>query len=190
MTKKILKGLDRISTVKAIIILLLFFMISYFMINGNIVGVAKLETMTGGTSILDITTGYTVDEAYDLLESLGDSGRQHYLSRIIPIDFVFPISYALFFMSVLTMLIRTNYKDRRNLQLLGLIPITCLLFDYSENICVINLLLNYPTRLTTLTKVSSVFTQIKFTMFAVSILMIVMFGVMLIVKLLNRRKAG
>jgi len=146
--------------------------------------------MTGGTSILDITTGYTVDEAYDLLESLGDSGRQHYLSRIIPIDFVFPISYALFFVSILTMLIRANYKVRRNLQLLGLIPITCLIFDYAENICVINLLMNYPTRLITLTNVSSMFTQIKFAMFGVSILMIVVFGVMLIVKSVKSKKVG
>lgn len=183
------KLIKKISTLKAVIISAIFFGICSFFINGNIIGVAKLMELTGGVSILDLLNSYTVDQAYSLLESLGEVGRSFYLTRIIPMDFIFPLGYMLFYASLLALVIKKLDFKSNKVKLVLLVPIIATLLDYTENILIISLLRNYPVRLEAIAKLANIATQAKF-IFVMSCIVLVIAGlVTMVVKWILKKKS-
>jgi hypothetical protein len=133
-----------------------------FLINGPFIGLAKLQEITGGHSILDMEfTGYSVEKAYNILEALGEEGRAFDMKYIVPLDFPFPLSYGLFYFVSLTFIAKKMFKNLKKPWLFGIIGGFATLFDWLENLMIINLLQNYPKRLNGAASIASVFTQLK-----------------------------
>ena len=142
MRKKGTTIIQKASWKKAALFTMLF-VAFYCLINFSGMGVAGLLKITGGANILDLELGYTYDEAYQILTALGTEGRIFYLTKIIPIDFVFPFIYMLFFTSWIALLIK-HITDKKWCKYLLFVPVFAMLFDWIENMSIIVLLHSYP----------------------------------------------
>ncbi len=159
-----------------VIISFLLFMFMYYLINNSSFGLSKLLEITGGQSILDMEMmkGYSVDRAYEIFEALGETGRAFNLKYIIPLDFPFPLTYGLFYFMTITFLVKKQFEKMKKPWMFGLVGLLPALFDWLENIMVIQLLLNYPERLEGIVKMASLFTQFKSFFIMGSMILIIM----------------
>lgn len=163
------------------------FLVAFSIINGNAFGVAKLKQLTGGIGIIDMEPGYTVDKAYNILESQGAEGRAYYLKRIIPMDFIFPLTYMLFYASALLYLQKLFHPQNTIVQYAVIVPLLAAVCDYSENLAIIRMLLNYPQRLVMTARIANFFTVSKLLFIGISVVSIIM---ILIVNLIIRFAAA
>ena len=115
----------------------------YALINRSAIGVAGLLRITGGASILDFEFGYGYEKAYGMLLALGPEGRAFYLTRILPLDFLFPISYMLSYASLIALLAKYANPPKPCRYLL-LVPVLAMLCDWAENIGAVAMLNGYP----------------------------------------------
>src|SRR5512137_404206 len=86
----------RIATGKAVLASLVLWLAVAALINGRPFGLTQLHEITGGATILDMTFTRGPDQVYAVLSALGEAGRAFDLTRIVPLDFVFPFTYGLF----------------------------------------------------------------------------------------------
>ncbi len=165
---------------KKAVIATAFFAVCYFLINYSGIGVRGLLDITGGANILDFEFGYSAQKAYQMLGSLGEIGRAFYLSRILPLDFIFPISYAAFYTAWMAVLVRHIADGRGWTRAVLALPVLAMLFDWAENICVIRMLRQYPTVLQGVCGVSSAMTVLKFLFTVLSVVVLAMMFVLLL----------
>ncbi|WP_105619957.1 hypothetical protein [Vallitalea okinawensis] len=177
-----MKNKSFLSTRNAVITLILF-VCMYLLINGSPFGLAKLNEITDGHSILDMEmSGYTVDRAYEIFDALGEEGRAFNLKFIIPLDFVFPLSYGIFYFMTLTLIVMNiGFKIERP-WVIGCIGLTATIFDLLENIMIVYLLQNYPQRLEGAVRIASIFTQCKAFFNMISLLLIVVGLLIVLIK--------
>ena len=91
----------------------------------NFVLIPIIESTTGGIRCFDMNFGYDYEDAVRFLELLSDEGRRVYLHIQLPLDFIYPIVYCVFFISVIVLL--TGKKG-------VILPVTLAVSDYIENI--------------------------------------------------------
>lgn len=157
-----------------VIISFAFFMFMNILINYSPVGLSKLIEISDGHSILDMELrGYSAERAYKILDALGDQGRAFNMKYIIPLDFPFPLSYGFFYFITLTTIWKNIRSNKKRPWVIGLMGFCATLFDWLENISIINLLNSYPQRHYEIAKMSNVFTQLKSLFIMLSILLIV-----------------
>lgn len=144
---------------KAVLFFLLFFITMQSLINGPWIGVAKLQEMVPGAEIPDLTFNYSPERVYGMLEHLGEAGRQFYLTMTLRLDFIFPISYALFFGSLLLFL-RKKLDFVPPVQV-AFLPVAACLMDFLENGGTILMVTGYPQKLISTAMVTNIFTMVK-----------------------------
>jgi hypothetical protein len=144
LNKYISKTIQEASWRKAVLLTAVF--ATFFaMINYSAIGVAGLLRITGGANILDFEFGFSYDKALDMLTALGPDGRAFYLTRLLPKDFPFPVSYMLFFTSILALLLKhTAAAANASLRYALLIPVAAMLSDWIENVGIIAMLIGFP----------------------------------------------
>lgn len=123
-------------------------------------------------------SGYSYKQAVHLLESLGEEGRNLYLTVQLPLDFIYPGLFAISYALLLTWLFKKIVTHNSTLFLLVFIPILAGLFDYMENLSIIAMLNGFPDISEGLVKIASVFTIAKSgftTLFFVVLLMALAF---------------
>jgi hypothetical protein len=133
---------DKVTLRKALLFTV-FFASMYTIINFTYYGVAGLLKITNGANILDFEFGYTADKAYNILTALGELGRSYYLSNIIPLDFLFPFSYMIFYAGWIALLIK-NISITVTSRYIVVVPICAMIFDWIENTGIIIMLSTYP----------------------------------------------
>ena len=137
------------------------FAVLLWVIDFSPIGVTGLLQVTGGANILDFEAGYTVDQAYGMLEALGEAGRSFHLTKIMPLDIFFPIGLMLFLTSWLSLLLKNLMGDGSVLRFLPLVAVVNMLLDWSENIGITLMLVNYPKRLETVCRITSSVSAVK-----------------------------
>ena len=162
----------KLAQVKWIIVFLVLFIISYNLINGQLIGVKKLTEITGGTSILDLQPYYTPQQAYEILQQQGEAGRLFYRDLLIYQDFIFPLIYTFFWLSLLTFLSSKWLKSIKLLHLVTLIPIIGGVSDYTENILILKMLSAYPQKLLNVAYICNIFNIIKYMSMIITMLII------------------
>ena len=165
-------AIQRSSSGRAVLLSLAFFIVSAALINGRPFGLAAVEEITGGAGILDMAFTYTPVQAYVMLAALGDAGRAFYLTRIVPLDLVFPAAYTLFFTVAISWLLTRWLPAESPWVRLNVVPLVAGVADYCENIGVVAMLLAYPAELYGGAAITAVFSPIKFTFIAVSVLLV------------------
>ncbi len=135
--------------------------VAFYLINLSKIGVAELERITNGGKILDLEFGYTLDEAYGCFEYLGEIGRNFYLTKILPLDIVFPVCMMLFNLSIMAMLLKKATGNNSIFRYLVFLPLIDMTLDWSENVGFALMLANYPDKLTTVCSIGSCITQVK-----------------------------
>jgi hypothetical protein len=125
-------------------------------------GIAQLQEITGGATILDMTFTTTPQQVYSVLNALGEAGRTFDLTRIVPLDLVFPFTYALFLSIAISWALTRWLPDDSPWIGLNLVPVIAGTADYCENAGIITLLLTYPARLDPVALFTSTMYVIKF----------------------------
>jgi hypothetical protein len=140
------------------------------LINGKPFGIAQLQEITGGPTILDMTFTSGPDSVYAVLGALGEAGRAFDLTHIVPLDLVFPFTYALFLALGISWGLARLLPGDSPWHLLNLAPLFAAAADYCENAGVITLLLTWPARLDPVAWFVSAMYAIKFAFSVISFL--------------------
>ncbi len=106
------------------IIFTILFAASFTVINYSGIGVAGLLNITGGASVLDFERGYSIVKAQNVLASLGTEGQEFYLAKLIPLDYIFPLTYMLFYSGWIAI--------RCNILLIGVLLIVFLVRHFKQ----------------------------------------------------------
>lgn len=167
----VFENLKKLSTPKRIVMLMIVFIVAYLLINGKPFGVAELKERTNGVGVLDLEPGYTPDQGYEILMKLGPEGRAFY-RQIMLFDLIFPVTYMLFFASLILFLFSKWLPGKPALYKLSLLPIAAGIADYVENIFILIMLNSYPAKLNAIIVAANIFTLTKLILISLSILLV------------------
>ncbi len=143
----------------------------------NLIFIPQIESETQGIKCFDMNFCYSPDTAREFLKLIGDKGRYVYLHYQPPLDFIYPVFYTAFFVSLILLVI----KNRKKLKIFTALPLFLALFDYSENIMSIIMLNNgVPSNAFAVT--ASSVTAFKTLLMYFIIISIVIYSVQLIIK--------
>jgi len=124
--------------------------------------VPVLDNMAGGLPILDLRPlGYSFSEAQELMEALGQEGRQFYLTRQIPLDLFYPLFYGISFSLIITYFLRKLKRYQGVFVYLSFLPLLAALADYLENLQIVRILRSFPNINESLVELSSFFSVLK-----------------------------
>jgi len=144
--------LRKSATGKNILILLALFLLANFVVVPLVY--PKFQT-------LDMMNGYTPSQAYQLISSYGEQGRQLYAIIESTLDLVYPFVSALLFSLLILYSFQRGFPNLKWAGWLALLPFVVMISDYLENTCVLILLLQYPRKLDIVARVASFFTTAK-----------------------------
>jgi len=149
--------LQKTSSIKNIGIL---FVISHLVLLSMMVFTFPVINNQIETKAFDLQTfGYSVSMTESILNNLNDETTQLYLfPQLTLLDLFYPVLLALFLSSLLFRLIKVKDKLR---SLMLIVPFLAMIFDYSENICII-LMISKSIEITeSVVLISSSFTVLK-----------------------------
>lgn len=99
---------------RTVIFFLVLFCIAFTFIQFSPLGLYGLHRITGGPSILDLSfPWYSADDAYEVFTALGPEGRVFNLTKILPLDIFFPLSYGFFFCTLTGFMYKTGGCKKR-----------------------------------------------------------------------------
>ncbi|MBD3327899.1 hypothetical protein GF340_01195 [Candidatus Peregrinibacteria bacterium] len=152
------------------------------------VTIPQVSEYAGDMVLFDLKPeGYSVDYAQGLLETLGEDGRDLYLTHQIPVDFLYPGFFAVTYMLLLSFIFKRVFSDDSWMQVLVFVPFLAGIFDYLENIGIIAMLTQYPDLPSAIVTLSSVFSVGKSTLTTLSfVLLFVAIGIWLYQNLKKR----
>jgi hypothetical protein len=155
--------LNRISNWKT---LLLFFAI-YMFFNAFLLKNAeeKINTLSGNTNgVVDLTMGFDTQKTLGMVAAYSPEARDFYAKTEMTTDVAYPIIYAFFFGIALTLLFKgKSYSPH---PFVNTLPFISLVFDYLENITIVNLLTSYPIQNESVALFCEIFKLIKWISFA------------------------
>lgn len=129
---------------------------------------ADIKALSGGVGVLDLEFFYMPEKALSMLKAYGTEGIYLYLIAQWTVDLVFPAIAGFYFAAGLT------WFGARRWWWMGLL-VTCA--DWTENIFITILLLQYPEFSPAIATVSTIFTLIKWSgVFGCNLLMLFFAG--------------
>lgn len=179
--------LNRYSTGRNVLVLFVITQIIYaFML---LYTIPNVMNHAKGMKLLDMQpAGYSAEYAKSLFDHLEASGREAYLFRQIPVDMIYPLLFAVTYSLLLTFLFKKSFNPSSKIHSLSLIPIVGGLFDYLENIGIINMLSIYPNFSVFLANMTNVFSVLKSIFITLFFVLLVVGVVGLIVKKVTKLK--
>jgi hypothetical protein len=147
-----MQTLSKLATGKNILILLALFLLVNFLVVPLVY--PRFQT-------LDMLNGYTPTQAYQLISSYGEQGRQSYAIIEVTLDLLYPFVSGLMFSLLILYSFQRGLPNLKWNGWLALLPFAVMLADYLENTCVIILLLGYPRQLTAVAQIANIFTTAK-----------------------------
>jgi len=183
---KLLLFMQRISTGKVVLVFIIPAIIVYFIM--LLYTIPQVSTYAPRINLFDLSpTGYSFEYAIKLLDTLGSDGRELYLYRQLPLDFIYPGLFAGSCSLLLSWLFLTTQKTNSKLFYFCYIPVAAGLFDYFENIFIVNILTSYPNVSEASVSFASVMTIVKSVLTA-SFFVLLIIGVILNLNKKIRRK--
>lgn len=170
--KKMKTAIQKYATGKHIIISILFLVLFIFLIKD-------------GKGHLDMRFGYSPDDAYKIIGSLGSAGRYSYL-RFLGLDFGIIIFLIITLLLVIAFLLK-KLGMYEKWALSYLLPLARGVFDILENIFIMIILLNYPERLNGIAEVGSIMTQLKWTSMIITMVFVIILTVRVLLKSIKRK---
>lgn len=144
--------------------------------------IPKVMAYGNGMQLLDMMPmGYDIEYVKNLFDTLGQLGREAYLTNQIPLDMIYPILFAICYCLVLGYFLCKLGKLKTPLLFLCLLPFLAGAMDYGENIGIISMLQDYPkisNKAVTITSAFSLLKSICTTFyFVILISFLVLFGI-------------
>lgn len=171
----------RVSTGKVVLALGIPANIIYFIM--LLYTIPQVSAYAPGMNLFDLSpSGYTFDYAIKLLDTLGSHGRELYLYRQLPLDFIYPGLFAASYSLLLSWLFLKTQQTDSKLFYFCYIPIAAGLFDYLENISIVSILVSYPNVSEVSISLTSAITMTK------SVLTTALFMLLIIAVILNLKE--
>lgn len=138
-----MKNLKKYATGKIVIFnLVLTYSVYALML---VITIPALLNYSQGLTILDLKpAGYTYEYVNHLFHMLGEDGRSYYLHYQLPLDFVYPLLFALSGFLTLAYFIRKLEFFNSFWKKLVYLPVIAAIADYLENFGIIQLLVSFP----------------------------------------------
>ena len=178
--------MQRVSTGKVVLALIIPAIMVYFIM--LLYTIPQVSAYAPGINLFDLSpTGYSFEYAIKLLDTLGSDGRELYLYRQLPLDFIYPGLFAVSCSMLLCWLFLKTHKMNSKLFYFCYIPVAAGIFDYFENIFIVNILTSYPNVSEASVSFASVMTIVKSVLTA-SFFVLLIIGVILNLNKKIRRK--
>jgi len=176
-----IQSFARTPLILSLAVLMIFFEILF----KSVLGPRFLE-LSNGTPPLDMTVGYSPEEAYQILGQYGQAGRDFY-NYFQLADFFFPIVYSLLLMVLIFRLVSANNLSQSPLRWLIYLPLAAGFCDWLENLGIFTMLRFYPQRSDIIAIMTNLACVVKFSGIILSmILVLVLFIAFLIRKMIHR----
>jgi len=141
------------------------------------VTLAHLAAVSGQVPFDMRPSGYSPQEATALLEGLGVEGRRYYLNRQIPLDTAYPALLALTLVSLMRWF-GQSIPSQRLVRVGIILSIGAALCDYSENLGIAVMVLNWPDLSGPIVHASSIATVAKSGLTTAAVMMAILIGVL------------
>lgn len=172
-------------------ILLLFFLTNVLYAIMLLVTIPKTIQFAEGMKLLDMMPlGYDYKYVDELFNTLGENGRQVYLTNQIPVDMAYPLFFGFTYCLILAFFLKKLNWLKAPFYYLCLLPVTAGIADYMENTGIIAMLKTYPDLSANLVSATNIFSLIKSTLtslyFVVLMVVIISVGAQALKKLTLR----
>ena len=117
---------------------------------------------------LDLHFSYTPEQVSIYLAGLGDEGRRSYRCMLLFPDMVFPLVYVTALSVLLVLVLCRRLSTAR--RYLCLFPYLVVIADWGENLFLATALAAYPDSLDAVIGIASLFTSLKWTLLALTLL--------------------
>ncbi len=112
--------------------------------------------------IFDLSpSGYSFNYGNELLNALGEEGRNLYLTIQLPLDFIYPGLFSITYSLMLVWLFGKIFDANSKTYYFSFIPFLAGIFDYGENVFIIKMINSFPDLQVITVKVASIFTIAK-----------------------------
>lgn len=186
MLYRLSERVKRMSSAKPLLLLALFFIVMYMLINGQPFGVAEFNERFCGLTPLDLQDSYTTEEVCNFMEKLGEAGRMFYTRMLLVLDFAFPLSYTLFWSAAVYFLLSRFLPCNSKLMYISLVPFVAGLADWLENLLILSMLFSYPKIVNITVMLAGLMTGIKDLFMWISLLLIILGLLLYLIKLAAR----
>ena len=155
------------------------------------VTIPKTMGFSHGMKLLDmLPTGYNQNYVNELFRTLGENGREIYLTNQIPVDMIYPLLFGITYTLLLAYFLKKLNKLKSPYTFLCLLPIIAGIADYLENIGIIMMLNSYPDLTETSVNATNTFSIIKSTSSTIFFIALIVILVVLGIKFVKRNKAN
>ena len=155
------------------------------------VTIPKTMGFSDGMKLLDmIPTGYDLNYVSELFNSLGEIGRETYLTNQIPVDMIYPLLFGLTYCLLLAYFLKKLNKLNTPFTYLCIIPIIAGIADYLENFGIIAMLKSYPELTEITVKITNSFSVLKSISTSVFFIVLIIVLILLGFKAINKIKAS
>ena len=128
------------------------------------VTIPKTMTFSNGLKLLDMMPlGYDLEYINMLFETLGENGRQVYLTNQLPVDMIYPFLFGISYCLLIGYFLKKLNKLDSFFFYLCFLPLIAGIADYAENIGIFTMLYNFPDLSPFTAKVTNVFSVVKST---------------------------
>ena len=142
-TRKLISFMQRVSTGRVVLAFIVPAMIVYFIM--LLYTIPQVASYAPGINLFDLSpTGYSFEYAIVLLDTLGSDGRELYLHKQLPLDFIYPGLFAVSCSLLLSWLFLKSQNTQSKIFIFCYMPVAAGLFDYLENIFIVRILTSYP----------------------------------------------
>ena len=131
---------------------------------------ASAEENAGGSISPDTSFFYGSEELIQAAKEYGEEGRQAYIQARWTFDLVFPLVYISFLVAGISWFYQNLENSIEWIGFTNLLPLAAGLFDYLENIGASLVMALYPTQLSGLALVTSIFSGVKWLLIGASFL--------------------
>jgi hypothetical protein len=151
------------------------------------VTIPKTMAFSNGMKLLDMMpTGYDFNYVNKLFITLGDIGRETYLTNQIPVDMIYPLLFGVSYCLVMAYFLKKINKLHTPFIYLCLLPVIAGIADYLENIGIISMLSSYPDFTETTVNITRNFSVIKSISTSMYFITLIIVLILLGIKLLKK----
>ncbi len=152
------------------------------------VTIPKTMRFSNEMKLLDmLPTGYNRDYVNELFRTLGEHGREIYLTNQIPVDMIYPLLFGLTYSLLLAYFLKKLNKLKSPFTYLCLLPIIAGIADYLENIGIITMLNSYPDLTEITVNATNTFSVIKSTSTSIFFIALIVIFIILGIKFVKKK---
>lgn len=127
--------------------------------------------------VLDVRPGYSPEEAYEFIDTVGLIGRQKIRDIYFYEDLIYPLAYGFLFALASAWFLRKSFPRIPSMMWLVLFPLATIVIDFGENMMMVRMIDAFPDKAEATANVAGKLTTLKWGFVLVSL--VVVFGSML-----------